>query len=355
MVKMFCRANGKLYLEYPACGKSIQKSTRLNDTPQNRALIKKEIIPALEAKIISGEFEKEKPKTFSYYSEVYLKSKQHLKDYCKKEQHVADVNKFFGDMRIDKITRGDVKDWVQLRLDSGNSPKTVKNYLVNIRGIIYEGIDREVVTQNVATNIKMPSHKPKEVEPFSGKEVQALLSEANEFFKLYLAIGFYTGMRVGEIIGLQYDDFDFKNRVIHVKRSIYKGNVTTPKTLGSVRDVPILDDLLPYIKKSKNSPWLFHSLDGSRLNTLGQHNYESWAKLLKRCKLKYRKPGSTRHTFIVSMLKNSDLSILEIAQMAGHATTQMIIKHYGKYIKGEHLKIDRGLKLFTDKSADSRL
>ena len=52
-------------------------------------------------------------------------------------------------------------------------------------------------------------------------------------------------------------------------------------------------------------------------------------------------------------MKNSDLSIMQIAQMTGHTTTQMIIQNYAKYIKGEHLKVDRDLKLFTDKSADS--
>lgn len=62
---------------------------------------------------------------------------------------------------------------------------------------------------------------------------------------------------------------------------------------------------------------------------------------------------STRHTFIVSMLKHSNLSILEIAQMVGHTSTQMIIHNYGKFIKGEHLKVSRGIKLFTDNSADS--
>ena len=55
----------------------------------------------------------------------------------------------------------------------------------------------------------------------------------------------------------------------------------------------------------------------------------------------------------MTILKNSDLSIMQIAQLCGHATTQMIIQNYGKYIKGEHLKVDRDLKLFTDKSADS--
>jgi len=43
---------------------------------------------------------------------------------------------------------------------------------------------------------------------------------------------------------------------------------------------------------------------------------------------------------------------MEIAQIVGHTTTQIIVQNYAKYIKGEHLRIDRNLKLFTDKSAD---
>jgi len=39
--------------------------------------------------------------------------------------------------------------------------------------------------------------------------------------------------------------------------------------------------------------------------------------------------------------------------MVVHTLTQMIIQNYGKFIKGEHLKIDREIKLFTDKSTDS--
>jgi len=39
-------------------------------------------------------------------------------------------------------------------------------------------------------------------------------------------------------------------------------------------------------------------------------------------------------------------------QIVGHTTTQMIVQNYGKYIKGEHLRIDRNLKLFTEKYTD---
>ena len=352
MVKMFRRGNGKLYLEYEAYGKTVQKSTRLQDTPQNRALVKKEVIPALQRKIISGELHQEQPKTFSYYSEIYLSDKTHLKTYKKVKKYVESVDVILGDIQIDLLRKSDIKDWAREMLIARTS-KTVRNYLTSIRGVIDIAIDKEVIKHNVAHNLKLPSHKPKEVEPFTPSEVRMLLDNANPFYRLYLAIGFYTGLRTGEILGLMVGDIDLKRRVISIKRSISDGELTTPKTEKSIREVPILDDLVPYLKKPKKSLWLFPKDDGSYLKGTHGNHYREWCKLLEECNIAYRKLYTTRHTFIVSMLKYSDLSILEIAQMAGHTTTQMIIQNYGKYIKGEHLRIDKSLKLFTDKSTDS--
>ena len=351
---MFKRGNGKLYLEYEAYGKTVQKSTRLQDTPQNRALVKKEVIPALQRKIVSGELNQEKPKPFSYYSEIYLSDKTHLKTYKKVKKYVEAVNAVLGDIPIDALRKSDIKDWAREMLIARTS-KTVRNYLTSIRGIIDIAIDKEVIKHNVAHNLKLPSHKPQEVEPFTPSEVRTLLKHANEFYRLYLAIGFYTGLRTGEILGLMHGDIDLKRKVISVKRSISDGELTSPKTDKSIREVLIFDDLVPYLKslKKKASLWLFPKEDGTYLKGTNGNHYREWCKLLDDCEIAYRKLYTTRHTFIVSMLKYSDLSILEIAQMAGHTTTQMIIQNYGKYIKGEHLKIDKSLKLFTDKSADS--
>jgi len=57
MISFFNR-KGKLYLQFEADGKKYQRSTKLEDTQQNRTFIKKEIIPKLQLKILSGEFGK---------------------------------------------------------------------------------------------------------------------------------------------------------------------------------------------------------------------------------------------------------------------------------------------------------
>ena len=351
MVKMFKRGNGKLYLEYTVNGKTVQKSTRLPDTPQNRALVKKEVIPALQRKIIIGDISKGKPKEFKHYSKIFLRDKEHLKSFngiCKK---IDVINECFGSTKIDLINRSIVKDWVHARLKV-NSPKTVKDYMTELRGVFNTAIDAEDIKDNPADNIALPKHTKQQIEPFSSGDVSLLLNQANEWFRLFLAISFYTGMRTGEVLALTRSDIDIKDRVIRIRRSISKGKMTTPKTESSIRDVPILEDLVPYLRHLPKTIWLFPKNDGRPYYAVSGQKKTEWTKLLSDCNIPYRKLYATRHTFIVSMLKNSNLSILEIAQIAGHNSTQMIIQNYGKFIKGEHLKIDRKIKLFTDKSTD---
>jgi len=352
MVKMFKRNNGKLYIEYVVDGKTIQKSTRLKDTPQNRALVKKEVIPTLERKIIMNEVSISKPKDFQYYAKILLTEKEHLKSYDQICKIVNVINITFSDKRIDQINRGMIKAWVTERLKI-NSPKTVKDYLTQVRGVFNVAIDLEIIKDNIAENIPLPKHSKQEIEPFSSEEVATLLKEANGWYKLFLAISFYTGIRTGEALALMQSDIDLENRVIHIRRSMSRGKLTTPKTQGSIRTVPILSDLVPYLKQLPKTMYLFPQKNGKLyLAVSGQKKLE-WNKLLDKCDIKYRKLYATRHTFIVSMIKNSNLSILDIAQMAGHNSTQMIIQNYGKFIKGEHLKIDREIKLFTDNLADT--
>ena len=354
MVRMFKRSNGKLYLEYEAYGKTVQKSTRLLDSRKNRTLIKKEVIPALQAKILAGEFLKDKPQSFAYYSKLYLREKEHLKSYAQIVSRIDKLNDYFKDIdSIVKLKRQHIKIWVQDRLTL-NTPKTVREYLSSLRGVIHVAIDLDHIKDNVADHIKLPSHQKKVIEPFSQEEVLKLLDNADDWFRLYLALGFYTGLRTGEILALTHSSINLEDKVIHVRRSVTKNKLTTPKTQMSIRDVPIFDDLIPYLKAipKNKSIFLFSKQDGTVTSGSESINRDKYVALLKKCNIAYRKIYATRHTFIVSMLKYSDLSIMQIAQIVGHTTTQMIVQNYAKYIKGEHLVVNRDLKLFTDNSTD---
>ncbi len=105
--------------------------------------------------------------------------------------------------------------------------------------------------------------------------------------------------------------------------------------------------------RSTDEGFIFAKRDKDHYSNFPGHYKRAWERLLEDCSIAYRKIYGTRHTFIVNMIRNSGLSILDIAQTAGHSSVQMVLKHYGKYIKNEQMSIDRSLKLFTDFSTDS--
>ncbi len=55
--------------------------------------------------------------------------------------------------------------------------------------------------------------------------------------------GFRTGLRIGELLSLQWDDLDFFNGLIRVQRNISRGKVTSPKTKSSTRQVRMTTQL----------------------------------------------------------------------------------------------------------------
>jgi len=351
MVRVYKRSNGILYIEYNINGKQVQKSTRLKDTKENRTLIKKEVIPSLERKIILGEITGVKVKELKYYSKIFLREKEYLKAFASLEHKVGVINTFFGTSQVDKINRAMIKDFVHEILKD-NSSSSAKNYMSALRGVFNAAIDDEAITQNPMVNIKLPKANPKPITPFTSKEVSTLLTESDGWLRLFLAISLFTGMRTGEVIGLMQSDIDLDRKVISIKRSISKGVMSKPKTDKSIREVPILDGLLPFLATLPKTMYLFTGKDKKPLLGVSGSYQRGWTRLLKKCSISYRKLYTTRHTFIVSMLKNSDLSILEIAQIVGHTSTQMIISNYGKFIKGEHLKIDRKIDIFADINTD---
>lgn len=153
---------------------------------------------------------------------------------------------------IDTIKRYEIKEFAELKLKHA-TPKRVRMILNVVSAIIDIAIDYEVIKHNVSKSIDLPKHTKKEFEPFSQDEVNLILSKATGWLKVFLAISFYTGARTGEVLALNWNDVDLDNGYIFITKSLRNAIVDTPKTKSSVRDVPIFDILMPYLKEHMNN------------------------------------------------------------------------------------------------------
>jgi integrase len=143
----------------------------------------------------------------------------------------------------------------------------------------------------------------------------------------------YSGLRRGELFGLQWSDVDAGNGQdggrLHVRRSIYQGAVSTPKTEDSDRavDVPqrLLDDLAVYkvMHPAIGEGYVFRQATGRPMDPDAWHR-ERLVPRLRQVGL-YR-PGaglhSIRHTY-VSLLVHQGEDVRYIADQVGHSTTRL--------------------------------
>jgi integrase len=341
MANIYTQGN-KLYLNYRVGGKRVRKATGLEDTPQNRKLLEKEVIPALTMKIKLGDFTKPEHKKFSHYFISFLVEHENDKSYHNQVYVYKKVNAHFGKYDVNAITRKMVKDYL-FSMDRRNSTK--RDYLNCIKGILDIALDDEAVERNVAVDITFKREEKTKVTPFNAEEVQLLLDNADGIFRNFLGISFYTGMRSGEVLGLMHTDICIDT--ISIKRSISKGIISTPKTLGSVRDIPMFEDAKPFIEDQMRRSDSLYLFDYGKEHLVGVDFFKRrWKNLIQKSGIEYRKLYSTRHTFITAMLNSGKFKIMDIAAIVGHTSPQMIMTNYAGFITEDHLKIDTTFNLF---------
>jgi integrase len=325
--------------------KRVQKSTGLIDTTENRRTIEKEIIPKLEAKIRLGELSPKQSRKFRDYANEYMKMKEDEKSYDMKRSTRLKAIEYFGDKKVDEITRLDIKRYLNTLTIKEASKRL---YLSTIKGVLDIALDDEAINSNVAVGIRFKRTEKIEVKPFSNEEVQLIIESAEDALKNYLGIAFYTGMRSGEILGLMHHDIT--EDTISIKRSVSKGKVTTPKTHGSIRTIPMFEKVRPFIKdqmKRSKSLYLFDH-EGHYISDISVFRKRKWHKLLRDLDIEYCRIYCTRHTFITAMLNSNQYKLLTIAKIVGHNTIETLIENYAGFIKDDHLKINVEMDIFRE-------
>ena len=329
-----------IWLNYNVDGKRFQKSTKLKNTPQNIKIVQSKIIPALDIKIATGEIYKKKPKTFKYYGNIFLLQKDSNKSFLLKQGYYERVIEYFNNVNIDSITRLDIKEYL-ISLNIKSKSKTV--YKSCIKEIFELAVDDGVISYNPALSIKLKSDIHTDIEYYTKEQVNILLDASTGLIRSYLLIAFHTGMRVGEILGLQLSDFK-KDGYIHIKRTRTKGIIGTGKTNNAIRNIPYPKFILDEVKNTqpKDNLYLFGDIDDAyKLRYM-------WKNICKLANVPKHKLYSTRHTYATLMLKDNIVSINELAGLLGHSSPKVTLEHYASVIDSKNIDLGLNFSLYSD-------
>ena len=260
------------------------------------------------------------------------------------------VKNEFSHMWLDKITIRDVQRFVGKLADIGLSAKTIKNY-VSLVSTVYEyAVKMQMVSRNPCKGVRLPPKKSDEREIYTLAEIQRLIdlllceSDENFQFALYFILAIATGCRRGELLGLEWKDFDLKSGLVTIKRAAYhtptRGHYTdTPKTKKSRRTIMLPKEVIPLLVRYKEKQARYaESLGNVWVNT--DRLFTAWngealcvsapLDFIKRfCKKHGLQPLTTqslRH-FNASLLIEGGLDVKTVQAHMGHseATTTLNI------------------------------
>lgn len=221
------------------------------------------------------------------------------------------------------------------------APKTVRDIITKLKEII-KYYEEENNTKLNIKKMSLPKLGKKEVQILSKKEkakLEKYCLEENNLKTLGVLICLNTGLRVGEVCALKWENINFEERKIYVKKTIErvyikKENrstvvIDTPKSISSIRSIPINNKLYNVLKKAKDrSKKDDFVLTGSNVHYIEPRNYQYNFKIfLKKCKVKSYKFHALRHTFATNCIE-AGMDIKSLSEILGHADVSVTLNVY---------------------------
>jgi integrase len=375
----FHSKDGYLYVDFRWRGLRFREATRLRDSVENRAQIRR-TVRQIDGEIAARTFdyllwfpqgrraalfaapESATPPLYRDYVKKWLDDKQArlgagtaydwqrivesrlIPTFGSYQVSEIDVEMIEG--LIAALKRGaapvppapDTKD----RRRKPRDPKKLSNRRVNIiLKVLRQSLDRAVakgwLPDNPARRIDLLREEKPEIEPLSLTEVKTFLCSGlnDEDSRHYFRVAFFSGLRPGEEIGLQWNDIDWQRKMICVRRSIGRFGKGPTKTVESKRDVgmlPIVEQALRARRAASKlqSTWVFANRDGGPLDITNLRE-RVWRPALRQAKLRARTLYQTRHTFATLMLELGE-SPGWVASQLGHTNAEMVYRRYHRFI-----------------------
>ena len=220
------------------------------------------------------------------------------------------------------------------RTGKGLSANSVNTVISVIRNSLKTAHLLGLTAEYTADKLKRPKRKEKPVDCFTLAEQkkieQAVITGKKD--KLYgIILCLYSGLRIGELIALEWHDIDFTKGILTVSKSCHDGKngliIDEPKTANSRRVIPLPKQLLPIlkgIKKRSDSPFVVSS-NGMPVSVRSYQR--SFELLLKRLNIAHKGFHSLRHTFATRAIE-CGMDVKTLSEILGHKNPTVTLNRY---------------------------
>jgi integrase len=232
----------------------------------------------------------------------------------------------------EEITR-----WQQEMLAAKNGPKTVLNALQLLSSVFKHARRFKWIPTNPCEDVRKPKYKVK-VRAFTAIEVATLAQHADEATALLIRTGATTGLRFGELAGLEWEQVDLDLGAIQVAKQFTHGAWADLKTVNSRRRIPLAKELVKQLKLHRLRTQGTLVFPGPTGKPIDHHNWRRrvWAQLLAKTRPDADNPDRVaidgtfhmlRHFYVTALIQ-SGVNMKVAQTLAGHHSAAFTLDQY---------------------------
>lgn len=244
-----------------------------------------------------------------------------------------------GNRALTQLKSREIEEFVNYLIQLELSSSTIHSIVTVLKSALGRAYIENCILVNPCKNLSLSSTSTNEISALSladQEKIEAIAFTEKGCSAVILAL--YTGLRIGEISGLKWDDIDFEKNIIHIRRTLYRiPSVTNkkktevilaePKTKSSKRLIPLADNLKSYLlnkKKERNSEYVISCKDSYAEPRVISYRFR---KTVEEAGIKPIHFHVLRHTFATRCVERG-IDIATLSKLLGHASIKLTLDTY---------------------------
>jgi len=251
-----------------------------------------------------------------------------------------------GEYELDELTPLVLQRYITELIESGNM-KTGKGLAANSVNGIITVIQNSLklayalgtIKEYAADKIRRPKTKEKEVTCFTlseQKKIERAALAGKKTKWLGIVVCLYTGLRIGELLALEWKDVDFQKGMLTVSKSRHEGKdengryahiVESPKTVSSRRCIPLPKQILCELRMLKRKSRSLYVISNGESSIPVRSYQRSFERLLKKLDIPHKGFHALRHTFATRALE-CGMDVKMLSELLGHKDPAVTLRRY---------------------------